>query len=174
MYRVGIGRCGLALRQYPHCDRYWTYADNSLIVDERTGSGTRGDAVQPAHHVRRPTYLKRVLMAHTEAQEWLVLLDQHASQAAVAGLREIAEVLYVIPPRLVVVSASDDAALQAVPGVLHVLDSVPESLLRSLQPDEAIAARAFMQRKADRGPRPGEGLPWDAPGRKPPDYPPHR
>jgi hypothetical protein len=113
-------------------------------------------------------------MPHAGAQEWLVVLDERASQAAVAGLRQIAEVLYVVPPRLVVVSASDEAALQAVPGVLDVLDSVPESLLRSLEPDEAIAARAFMQRKADRGPRPGEGLPWDAPGRQPPDYPPHR
>jgi hypothetical protein len=113
-------------------------------------------------------------MPDAAAQEWLLVLEEHSSQAAVAGLRELAEVLYVIPPRLVVVRASHAAALRAVPGVRDVLDTVPESLQRSLEPDEAIAARAFMQRKVDRGPRPGDGLSWDAPDHEPPDYPPHR
>jgi hypothetical protein len=130
--------------------------------------------VQQVHHSGALGQRDRVVMPDARAQEWLVVLEERSSQAAVAGLRETAEVLYVVPPRLVVVVASDAAALRAVPGVRDVLDSVPESLLRSLEPGEAIAARAFMQRKAEHGPRSGEGLPWDAPNHEPPDYPPHR
>jgi hypothetical protein len=116
----------------------------------------------------------RAMMSEARTPEWLIVLDEQSPQTAVAGLREVGEVLHVVPPRLVVVTAPDAEALQAVPGVVAVLDSVPESLLRSLGPDEAIAARAFQRRKADREPRPGEGLAWDAPGYEPPDYPPHR
>jgi hypothetical protein len=113
-------------------------------------------------------------MSEARVPEWLIVLDEQSSQTAVAGLREVGEVLHVVPPRLVVVTAPDAAALRALPGVVAVFDSVPESLLDSLGPEETIAAQAFQRRKANREPRPGEGLTWDAPGYEAPDYPPHR
>lgn len=114
------------------------------------------------------------MTAADPSREWLVLVDAEASPAVVAGLRTVADVRSVVPPRLVVAAAADPAAMEAVPGVREVLATVPESLLRTLSSEEALAARAFARRQATRGtpgPRPGEGLSWDAPGFEPPDYP---
>lgn len=113
---------------------------------------------------------------HARDDEMLVILDAPASEEAEQRIRTQYRVMQQVSPRVLVIRRpADPAALRALPGVQDVAEgSVPDALVRELSDAEALFVQAWSQR-ASMGAkrRPGEGLPWDTPGRTPPDPPPH-
>lgn len=105
--------------------------------------------------------------------ELLVLV---ADEQSLADVQQRYTVAQVASPRLVVVAAKPDeaAALRAHQGVRAVTDGpLADDVVADLDEGERLFAAAWSQRQAeDTKHRPGEGLPWDAPGWLPPDPPP--
>ena len=107
--------------------------------------------------------------------ELLVRVDHDEAADALARLREKFRVTQVAPPRLAVVERPPDTRepeLRDTPGVVAVAGpEVPEDFKQGLSPEEALFVAAWERRmrepKSDG--RPGDGLPWDAPGFSPPD-----
>lgn len=108
-------------------------------------------------------------MVDTSTSTWLVLLDPDAAPDPLRGLRAAGVVLATAPPRLALVAAADPAPLRLVPGVRRVVDSLDESLLGLLDPEEVLLARAFARPPKDPAARAGDGLSWDAAGFSAPD-----
>jgi hypothetical protein len=110
--------------------------------------------------------------------EVLVLLRQGAGEAPLAELRRRFTILSLKPPRLVVLAIGADrvAEVQAIHGVEAVFTAaVPGTVLDALAPGERLFAEAWsMRQQPTPKRRPGDGLPWDAPGFLPPDKPPDR
>lgn len=109
--------------------------------------------------------------------EFLVLLED--GEDGLERLRRSLQVTQVASPRLAVVEAAEGAgpdALQAIDGVAEVA-AAGESLqdASALTDAERLFADAWALRTGDvaGSERPGEGLPWDAPGFTPPDPPPN-
>jgi hypothetical protein len=107
--------------------------------------------------------------------ELLVRVDHDEAADALARLREKFRVMQVVPPRLAVVERLPDTRepeLRDTPGVVAVAGpEVAEDFKQGLSPEEALFVAAWERRmqepKSDD--RPGDGLPWDAPGFSPPD-----
>lgn len=76
---------------------------------------------------------------------------------------------------LVVAGVADAAAVRALPGVRAVFDeTVSADAVPDLDPGESLFLEAWTRQPSMRTKtRPGEGLSWDAPGRRPPDPPPN-
>jgi hypothetical protein len=103
--------------------------------------------------------------------EFLVLLQD--GQGSVERLRQSLQVTQVASPRLAVVVAAE-GALEEIEGVAEVAgagESLQDEI--ALTDAERLFADAWAQRTGDvsGAERPGEGLPWDAPGFTPPDPP---
>ncbi len=80
------------------------------------------------------------------------------------------EVRQLFPPRLAIVAAgeADLRALARRPEVLSVhTGDVPAEVLARLDEPARLFAAAWNERKRPKA-RPGEGSPWDSPGREPP------
>jgi hypothetical protein len=80
----------------------------------------------------------------------------------------------VSPSVFVIQRPADPEVLRTHPGV-HALgaEAVPDTLVQTLTAEESLFVQAWTQRAAmGTKRRPGEGLPWDTPGRTPPDPPP--
>ena len=76
-----------------------------------------------------------------------------------------------LPPRLAVMEAEDAAGLRGAPGVIAVGDpDLPDDVRAGLSDAERLFADAWVLGRRPKV-RPGEGLPWDAPGFEPPDRP---
>ena len=76
-----------------------------------------------------------------------------------------------LPPRLAVVEADDTTLLRGAPGVVAVGDpELPDDVRAGLSDTERLFADAWVLGRQPKV-RPGEGLPWDAPGFQPPDRP---
>ena len=105
-------------------------------------------------------------------RELLIVLDSQPASETLARLRAAANVTQVFPPRLALVRPGPDARthIAGIQGVLHVLDDPARKLPPDLTPAERTFAAAWQARQQPRT-RPGEGLPWDAPGFEPPDQP---
>ena len=105
-------------------------------------------------------------------RELLIVLDSQPASETLARLRAVATVTQVFPPRLALVQAGPDARtrIARIQGVLHVLDNSARNLPADLTPAECAFAAAWQARQQPKT-RPGEGLPWDAPGFEPPDQP---
>jgi hypothetical protein len=103
--------------------------------------------------------------------EFLVLLED--GDGGLERLRRSFEVTQVASPRLAVVVA-DEGALEAIDGVAEVAGA-GESLQdeTALSDAERLFADAWALRTGDVSgeERPGDALPWDAPGFTPPDPP---
>ncbi|WP_322780074.1 hypothetical protein [Frankia sp. Cas4] len=87
------------------------------------------------------------------------------------ALRGLVRVTAILPPRLALVVAPPDGtdALARLPGVVGVFThTVPAGLRETLTATENLFVDAWLARVAGKH-RSGEGLPWDAPGRLPPD-----
>jgi hypothetical protein len=105
----------------------------------------------------------------------IVISDDRAAEEfkqLSAGYR----VSQVASPRVVVVEGSPGAlaGLRSIPGVTVVTGSdTPPGLTEGLDEGEALFVAAWLSRSKEGPPkqRPGEGLPWDAPGFLPPDPP---
>jgi hypothetical protein len=99
---------------------------------------------------------------------------------ALEALRQVAPVSQDCPPRLALVPlpASAAARLADLPFVVGVYATAPPAgILAILGDAEKIFVAAWMERVDQAShpgddQRPGEGLPWDAPGYEPPDAPP--
>ena len=79
-----------------------------------------------------------------------------------------------LPPRLLVVRGEADRLDHAsrLPGVVAaIVDRLPERVLDQLDPTERLFAQAWVAGRRPKVGRPGDGLPWDAPGFEPPDPP---
>ncbi|MGC5020794.1 hypothetical protein [Micromonospora sp. DT47] len=101
--------------------------------------------------------------------ETLILIDHGAdAERVLEALRRVAQVTQVLPPRLAL--AAGDTSVN-VPGTTAYADDVPDTVLDELSPAERMFVSAWRTRRAGKR-RPGEGLPWDAPGHLPPDLPP--
>jgi hypothetical protein len=107
--------------------------------------------------------------------EVLVVLEPRAAEKALARLRSVSQVIQVLPPRLafVLVDAKNMARLARIQGVLKAYDDVPAKFPSDLTASERLFVSAWKARRQPKT-RPGEGLPWDAPGYIPPDHSPHR
>lgn len=102
--------------------------------------------------------------------EFLVLLED---EGGLERLRRSLQVTQVASPRLAVVVAAE-GALEAIDGVAEVAgagESLQDEI--ALTDAERLFADAWAQRTGDvsGAERPGDGLPWDAPGFTPPDPP---
>ena len=105
--------------------------------------------------------------------EALLIVEPALADQVLGGVTRAVTVTQRLPPRLAVVTGDEDdlAALQQVPGVVAVIEgSVPESARAELDPTERLFVDAWLKRQQPKV-RPGEGLPWDAPGYLPPDPP---
>ena len=102
-------------------------------------------------------------------RELLIVLESRPASETLAQLRAVANVTQVFPPRLALVQAGPHAGtrIARIQGVLHVLDDPARKLPADLTPAERIFAAAWQARQQPKT-RPGEGLPWDAPGFEPP------
>lgn len=107
--------------------------------------------------------------------EVLVILDPGSSRAAHERIHSQHRVTQRVSARVFVIQRPADlAALRATSGVRGVAEGrVPAELLRGLDETETLFVQAWSERESMRSKtRPGEGLPWDAPNRIPPDPPP--
>jgi hypothetical protein len=93
------------------------------------------------------------------------------------ALRQHVRVSQECQPRLALVTVPTSAVplLEALPFVAGVYDTPPPAeVLATLGEGELLFVRAWLTRRADPDhhgddDRPGQGLPWDAPGYQPPD-----
>ena len=101
--------------------------------------------------------------------EFLVLLED---EGGLERLRRSLQVTQVASPRLAVVVAAE-GALEAIDGVAEVAgpgESLQDEI--ALTDAERLFADAWALRTGEvPGERPGDGLPWDAPGFTPPAPP---
>lgn len=107
-----------------------------------------------------------------EFVEALVVLDVEAAAGGrLAELRQHAVVLQWLPPRIAIVRVPATHPLpEAVPGTCWFTGGVPAEVAADFTPAERLFAEAWLSRREAKT-RPGEGLPWDAPGREAPDWP---
>lgn len=105
-------------------------------------------------------------------RERLVILDPGAAREARAQIAVIAAVTQALEPRLLLIRADAKAAesIARIAGVLGVYDRPPAELPSDLTPAERVFVAAWAARGEPKT-RPGEGLPWDAPGHLAPDGP---
>lgn len=107
-----------------------------------------------------------------ELVEALVVLDE----GSVGGewleeLRRNAVVLQWLPPRIAIVLVPADVPVpQDQPGTRWYLGDIPAEEAADFTPAERLFVEAWLSRRETKN-RPGEGLPWDAPGREAPDWP---
>jgi hypothetical protein len=101
-------------------------------------------------------------------RELLVIVDTSAPDDALETVRRTARVTQVVPPRIALASATDSAALRALPGVHAIADEpVPSELRAGLSQAEELFVAAW-EARARAKERPGDGESWDAPGRSAP------
>jgi hypothetical protein len=111
--------------------------------------------------------------------EILVILEATAPGVPptniIRSLRAFGSVVGRLPPRLVLLAAPGEQAVDVamVPGVAGAFtEEVPPEILATFSETERLFVDAWMARHAPQPPPPGDGLPWDSPGRLPPDLPP--
>ena len=105
-------------------------------------------------------------------QEYLIILESSLANRALGQLAAVATVTQVQPPRLVLIRADPGVRerLVGIAGVMGVYNVTPPGLPSDLTPTERLFISAWAARQ-QRKSRPGEGLPWDAPGFVAPDAP---
>ncbi|XXF76507.1 hypothetical protein P2318_26130 [Myxococcaceae bacterium GXIMD 01537] len=107
-------------------------------------------------------------------REALVIVESSQADETLARVGQRVTLTQRLPPRLAIVRGErgDLDAVSHLPGVITVSEgAVPEPVLRRLSPTEQTFAEAWALGRQPKTARPGEGLPWDAPGFEPPDGP---
>lgn len=109
----------------------------------------------------------------SENREALVMVEAGDYETALIALRALVRVTQVMPPRLALVIPSEGsiAEASALPGTAWYEDDLPPEVYADLSPQEQLFVDAWRARRIPKR-RPGDHLPWDAPGRLPPDQPP--
>jgi hypothetical protein len=103
----------------------------------------------------------------------LVVVEESQADTVLPRVNQLVQVTQRLPPRLAIVQGEKGQleAVSKLPGVVSVSEgSVPDSVLKGLNPTERIFADAWVLSRKPKV-RPGEGLPWDAEGFQPPDKP---
>jgi hypothetical protein len=99
-----------------------------------------------------------------------------AARTAIDALRAVVPVSGAYPPRLALVALSAETAARIAgePYVAGVFTgTVPDEIVATLDAGERIFVAGWLARGSGSPKRrPGDGMPWDAPGRLPPDPPP--
>jgi hypothetical protein len=105
-------------------------------------------------------------------REHLVILELGLADQARAKVEAVAVVTQLFRPRLLLIRADANAVerIARIPGVVGVYDAAPSQTPSDLSPEERVFIAAWATRRQPKT-RPGEGLPWDAPGFVPPDAP---
>lgn len=108
----------------------------------------------------------------TGEREVLFILAAEGVEETLTRLQQHVRIEHVLRPRVALARAPGDLALQTlqrIPGVsVAAALPLPEAVWPRLTPTEQLFIRAWLQRQVPKT-RPGEGLPWDAPGFEPPD-----
>ena len=101
----------------------------------------------------------------------LLIIDGLHNETVMLRVAELATVTQRLPPRLAIVEGEPDrlASIHGIPGIISMFEgSVPEAMLRQLNPTERLFAEAWAESRRPKS-RIGEGLPWDAEGFEPPN-----
>lgn len=107
--------------------------------------------------------------------EILIVLEPGRMAEVLPALRAAATVTQVFPPRLLLLRTDETDQVAALAGVLlATATSVPAQVRADLTPEEEMFVAGWEARRRGKAERPGQGLPWDAPGFLPPDAPPDR
>ncbi|MEW9873106.1 hypothetical protein [Arthrobacter sp. HS15c] len=107
-----------------------------------------------------------------EFVEALVVLEaDDAAGSRLELVRQHAVVLQWLPPRIAIVLVPAHRALpNAVPGTSWYTGDIPADVAAGFTPAERLFVDAWLSRREAKF-RPGDGLPWDAAGKEPPDWP---
>jgi hypothetical protein len=111
-------------------------------------------------------------MVSNAPREHLVILEPRLADQARAAIEAVAVVTQVLRPRLLLIRADAKAEerIARIAGVVGVYNAAPSQTPSDLSPEERVFIAAWEARSQPKS-RPGEGLPWDAPGFVPPDVP---
>ena len=85
------------------------------------------------------------------------------------------DVVHQVSPEVMVVRVPPGSTIQSRDevGVVYAGVDPPPEVLADLDPNERLFVEGWLTKRATaKTDRPGEGLPWDAPGMTPPDPPP--
>jgi hypothetical protein len=110
-------------------------------------------------------------MTAPQQREAIVILTPEAGAHAADEIGRRAGVIQRAGRRVLMVDAASAERLAALPGVARVLtDAAEAGDLGDLDPGDALFVQAWAARQAHpkTEPRPGDGLPWDAPGHEAP------
>jgi hypothetical protein len=102
----------------------------------------------------------------------LLIVQDDQAEPTLARVGLVARIVQRLPPRLAIIEADpgEVETVRSVEGVRVLCQGrVSEAVLRQLTSAERIFARAWMRSRQAKPHRPGDGLPWDAEGFKPPD-----
>jgi hypothetical protein len=107
-----------------------------------------------------------------EFVEALVVLEEDdAAGSRLEQVRQHAVVLQWLPPRIAIVLVPAHRALpDRVPGTSWYNGDIAADVAAGFTPTERLFVDAWQSRREAKI-RPGDGLPWDAAGREPPDWP---
>ena len=107
-----------------------------------------------------------------EFVEALVVLEtDDAAGSRLEQVRQHAVVLQRLPPRIAIVLVpAQGAPPSAVPGTDWYPGDIPADVAAGFTSTERLFVDAWLSRREAKT-RPGDGLPWDAAGREPPDWP---
>ncbi|MFF0478328.1 hypothetical protein [Streptomyces sp. NPDC004284] len=107
-----------------------------------------------------------------EKREVLVVVEEGDWETVIVALRALGPVTQLLPPRLALVALPADsrAAAPELPGTAWHDDDVPPGTYDRLSDQEQLFVNAWRARRTPKQ-RPGDHLPWDAPGHIPPDRP---
>jgi len=106
--------------------------------------------------------------------EAIVVVDAAASENVLADLSRKVVIKHRLPPRIAVVAvdSSDLESIAHMDGVVAVCTApIPGPVADILDPTERLFVEAWASGQTPKVSRPGDGLPWDAPGFQPPDMP---
>lgn len=110
-------------------------------------------------------------MAEEFVEALVVLEEGDVAGGWLEGLRRHAVVLQWLPPRVAIVLVKAGVPFpQDVPGSRWYPGDIPADVAAGLTPTERLFVDAWLSRREAKF-RPGEGLPWDAPGHEAPDWP---
>lgn len=112
------------------------------------------------------------MTAAAGGSEILVVISPAA--AGPSGLLAHGRLVHSISDRVVTMELAPEAGLDDVrsdPAVRWAGHTPPDAVLAELDPEERLFVEGWLRRGVDKPERPGEGLDWDTPGRRPPDPP---
>lgn len=99
----------------------------------------------------------------------VLVTDANQYRDVIEDLRRSATVTQQLPPRLALflLTAQQSESIPNTSGAMFFVDDIPADILDGLSPQEQLFIQAWQARRSTKK-RPGDQLPWDAPGYTPP------